>query len=197
MEKLISQISAYGKLSPGDQELIRQTVRTVYFPKDTPVIEAGKIDDSIYFIRKGVWRAYTERHGEQLTLWFAVTGESVFSSWGYLRGLPSRFTIAASCDSVAIELKKSTIQRLLASVPEISGWLHSLFVDIILSSDDLLVDIASPKAESRYLAFMKKMPEIFRDVPLKEIAGFLGVTPQSLSRIRSGLARGEGRDEKS
>ena len=41
--------------------------------------------------------------------------------------------------------------------------------------------------ENRYLAFIKKMPELFNSVPLKEIAGYIGVTPQSLSRIRAGV----------
>ena len=60
-------------------------------------------------------------------------------------------------------------------------------MDILVNEDDVLVDISSPKAEKRYQAFIKKMPELFNSVPLKEIAGYIGVTPQSLSRIRAGL----------
>lgn len=153
------------------------------------MVGEGKIDDSIYFIRRGVWRAHVGRDGEEYTLWFAVPGESVFSSWGYTRGLPSRLTISSSSDSTAIELKKSTIQALAASSPSVMGWMQALLVDVLLGTDDLLVDISRPQAEKRYLAFQKKMPEIFQAVPLKEIAGFLGVTPQSLSRIRAGLAK--------
>lgn len=187
MEKLIEHLNNYCKLSEEEETLLRQTVRTLHFPKGTAVIEEGKIDDSIYFIRQGVWRAYIERDGEQQTLWFAVPDELILSSWGYIKGLPSRFTISSSSDSIALELKKSTFMKLSESSPEVMNWLNSHFVDILLSGDDLLVDISSPKAEKRYLAFMKKMPEIFQHVPLKEIAGFLGITPQSLSRIRAGL----------
>ncbi|MDL2238736.1 hypothetical protein LJC73_00865 [Bacteroidales bacterium OttesenSCG-928-L14] len=82
-------------------------------------------------------------------------------------------------------MKKSTVQKLSEMSPSFNSWLHLLYVDMILNSDNQLVDISYPKAEKRYLAFMKKMPEIFQHVPLKEVAGFIGVTPQSLSRIRA------------
>ncbi|MDL2227382.1 Crp/Fnr family transcriptional regulator [Odoribacter sp. OttesenSCG-928-L07] len=185
METLISIINEHHKLAEEEELLLRQTLRTLHFPKGSVVIEEGKIDDSIYFIRQGVWRAHIEREGEDCTLWFAVQGETVFSSWGHIRNLPSRMTISSSSNSVVIEMKKSTVQKLSEMSPSFNSWLHLLYVDMILNSDNQLVDISYPKAEKRYLAFMKKMPEIFQHVPLKEVAGFIGVTPQSLSRIRA------------
>lgn len=189
MDKLIEHICQRCNLNENEELLLRRTMRTLHFPKGSMVIGEGKIDDSVYFIRKGVWRAFIARDGEEATLWFAVPGETVFSSWGYIKELPSRFTISSSSDSVAVELKKSTIQKLAETSPSIMNWLQELYVDILLNNDDLLVDLSSPKAEKRYLAFMKKMPEIFHEVPLKDIAGFIGVTPQSLSRIRAGLGK--------
>lgn len=185
MEELISNINEYSQLSESDELLLRQTLRTLHFPKGSVVIEKGKIDDSIYFISKGVWRAHIERDGEDCTLWFAVQGETVFSSWGHIRNLPSRFTISSSSNSVVIEMKKSTVQKLSETSPSFNSWLRMLYVDMLLISDDQLVDISYPKAEKRYLAFMKKMPKIFQHVPLKEVAGYIGITPQSLSRIRA------------
>lgn len=187
MEVLIRQIDERCRLSEEEKTLLRRTLRVLHFPKGSVVIGEGKIDDSIYFIRKGVWRAFIEHDGEQLTMWFAVPGEIIFSSWGYIRGLPSRHAVSSSSDSIVIEMKKSTILKLSETSPAFMHWLQELYVDVLLSNDDLLVDISSPKAEKRYLAFMKKMPELFNSIPLKEIAGFIGVTPQSLSRIRAGL----------
>lgn len=187
MEELINGIVRQCKLDDAGQKLLRQTLRTLHFPRGSTVIAEGQIDDSIYFIQRGVWRAHVERDGEELTLWFAVPGETVFSSWGYMRGLPSRLTISSSSDSAAIEMRKSTIRQLSESSPVFTQWLYELCVDALLNIDDALVDVWNPKAEDRYVAFMKKMPEIFQYVPLKEIAGYIGVTPQSLSRIRAGL----------
>lgn len=189
MEKLLENIQKNCKLSKEAETILRRTVRTLHYPKGSIVINEGQIDDSIYFIRKGVWRVYINRDGEEYTLWFGVPSEAIFSSWGHIKGLPSRFTISSSSDSVVLELRKSTIQQLTEVFPDILFWLQALYVEILINNDDLFVDISSPKAEKRYLAFMKKMPEIFQNVPLKEIAGFLGVTPQSLSRIRANLVK--------
>lgn len=191
METLIKQIDERCKLTEQDKTLLSRTLRTLHFPKGSTVIGEGKIDDSLYFITKGVWRASVGHDGEDLTLWFAVPGEIIFSSWGYLRGQPSRYNITSSSDSTVIEMKKSTIRQLASTSPPFMNWLHELYVDLIVSTDDHLVNLSSPKAESRYLAFMKKMPELFNSIPLKEVAGYIGVTPQSLSRIRAGLKKGK------
>lgn len=193
METLLTQINKYCKLSKEEETILRQTVRTLHFPKGTTVIETGQVDDSIYFIRQGVWRAYTERDAEELTLWFAIPGEPIFSSWGYIEAMPSRFTISSSSNSTAIELKNSVVKKLANSSPGIMNWLNELFLSVIVNNDNALVDLSNPKAEKRYLSFIKKMPEIFQNVPLKEVAGYIGVTPQSLSRIRAGLVKGEKR----
>lgn len=191
MEKLISELNKYHPLGALELELLEQNVRKLHFPKDAVAIGIGKIDDSIYIIRKGILRAYADRDGEQLTLWFAVPGEYVFSSWGYSRGLPSCYGVMASSDSEVLELKKSTIRDLLAAAPALWQWLHDVILGELFNTDDMLVHISDPKAEKRYLAFMQKAPEIFRSVPLKEIAGFIGVTPQSLSRIRAKLNKSD------
>lgn len=189
MDELIKQIDSRCSLSEAELTLLRRTLRTLHFPKGSVVIAEGAIDDSVYFIKKGVWRANILQDGEELTLWFAVPGEIFFSSWGYVRGLPSRHTVTSSSDSVVVEMKKSTVLQLSASSPAFMKWMEEVYVDILMATDDLLVDISSPKAEKRYLAFMKKMPELFNSIPLREVAGFIGVTPQSLSRIRAGLKK--------
>lgn len=189
MEDLINQIQQRCNLSEELLTLLQRTLRTLHFPKGSVVIGEGKIDDSIYFLRKGVWRAHINREGEELTMWFGIPGEIIFSSWGYMRGLPARMTISSSSNSVAVEMKKSIVTRLSEASPAFMAWLMELYIDVLINADNQLVDISSPKAEKRYLAFMKKMPELFNSVPLKEVAGFIGVTPQSLSRIRAGAKR--------
>ncbi|MGL5895082.1 MAG: Crp/Fnr family transcriptional regulator [Bacteroidales bacterium] len=187
MEDLINSINREFPLEEGEITILRESLRTLSFSKGGIIIRKGDIDDSIYFIRKGVWRAHLDREGEELTIWFAIQGEIIFSSWGHIRNQPSRFSITASCDSTVIEMKRDTIERLSSHSINFNKWLHKLYVDTIFSMDDQIVNISYFTAEQRYLAFMKKKPSIFQQVPLKEIAGFIGVTPQSLSRIRANL----------
>jgi cAMP-binding proteins - catabolite gene activator and regulatory subunit of cAMP-dependent protein kinases len=189
MEAFLKQIELRCKLSEEEKTLLCRTLRTLHFPKGSTVIGEGKIDDSVYFLQTGVWRANVMHNGEEVTLWFGVPGEVIFSSWGYLKGLPARYSISSSSHSTAIEMKRSTVVKLSESSPAFMKWMNELCVDSLLNMDNALVDLSSPKAEKRYLAFMKKMPELFNSVPLKEIAGYIGITPQSLSRIRAGLTK--------
>lgn len=194
MKKLIAELTKYGKLDKKEIRLLEQNVRLLHFPKDALVIGKGKIDDSTYLLREGIWRAYVDRDGEELTLWFAVPGESILSPWGYIKGAPSRYSLVASSDSTALEIKKGTLQELVRTAPFLWQWLYDTALEALLNTDNMLVDISDPKAEKRYHAFMKKAPEIFRNIPLKEVAGFIGVTPQSLSRIR-GKIKSEGTEK--
>ena len=95
MEELIKKITERCNLNSAEEALLGRSVRMLHFPKGSDVIGEGRIDDSMYFIRKGVWRAHLLRDGEDHTLWFATPGEVVSSSWGHIRGLPSRFTISS------------------------------------------------------------------------------------------------------
>lgn len=72
METFIEGISKQCELKETEITSLRQALRTLHFPKGSTVIGEGKTDDSIYFIQKGVWRAYIERDGEQQTLWFSI-----------------------------------------------------------------------------------------------------------------------------
>ncbi len=185
MEAFIENIRQKYDINREGVALLHASLRMVRFPKGTVIAAEGAVNDSIYFIRKGVWRTYALKDAEEITLWFATAGDYDLAPWCVMKGLPSRYTISSSSDSEAIEIRKSTVERLSVVSPSFVGFLCDLYAEIFLHTDDILVDLASPKASNRYVAFMEKMPEIFREVPQKEIARFLGVTPQSLSRIRA------------
>lgn len=187
MKEFIETIQRKYGINPQGVALLHATLRMVRFPKGTVIVSEGRVNDSIYFIRKGVWRTYALKDAEEITLWFATAGDYDLAPWCVMKGMPSRYTISSSSDSEAIEIRKSTIEGLSAVSPSFVGFLCDLYADIFLHTDDILVDLASPKASRRYVAFMEKMPEIFKEVPQKEIARFLGVTPQSLSRIRANV----------
>ena len=185
MKEFIEQIQKKYGIDEKGVELLYASLRIVRFPKSTVVVAEGSVNDSIYLIRKGVWRTYALKDAEEITLWFSTAGDYELAPWCVMKGLPSRYYISSSSESEAIEFRRDTIEKLCEMTPAFIGFLCDLYAGIFLHTDDFLVDFASPKASNRYLAFMEKMPEILKNVPQKEIARFLGVTPQSLSRIRA------------
>jgi len=137
----------------------------------------------------GVLRAYQETAERETTIWFGVSGEPVFSTWGYVEGQPSKIDIVASSDCRLMVFRKQDIHRMMLFSPTLCLWLFGLLEKLLLITDEFLLNILKPTAKERYLVFIEKMPQILQQVPLKEIAGYLGMTPQSLSRIRAEIVR--------
>lgn len=175
----------------GEQEL--ETVMAhcdeIFLPKGTVLVREGEVNSSLYLIKSGVLRAYRNDEQRETTLWFALTGEVAFSSWGYTEGTTARIEIAASCDSTVLCLSKENAESLFGHSPSLSAWGRRIFERALLITDIWMVEMVKPLARDRYMTLSEKMPEILQSVPLKDIAAYLGVTPQSLSRIRAGLVK--------
>ena len=187
MQELISHLVSTYHFNELIEDYLNRTLRVLHFPKGADVIVQGAIDDSIYFIRKGVWRTYLLQDGEEITLWFSVPGDYDLSPWCQLKGLPSRYSISSSCNSEVVELRKSVIEKLSGESIEFARFMGDMYGNLILKTDEVLVALSSLRATDRYLAVMQHIPELFKLVPQKEVARFLGITPQSLSRIRAGI----------
>ena len=138
----------------------------VAFSKGELIIEKGERNSNFYLIKKGIWRAYYLADGTENSLWFVSPGDAAFSSWGYVDDKPSQVNI------------------------ELANFGRKIFEREILSVDaSTLAYGAPPTAKERYLTLMEENPELLQDIPLKYLASYLYITPQSLSRIRAGLRK--------
>ena len=190
MDRFTKSILDLHPLPEADLQRLIDEGEEIEVPKGTVLVREGEVNSSLFLLKKGVLRGYRSDEERETTLWFVVTGEAAFSSWGYVQGTPARIAIVASTDSVVLRYDKSCAERLFGSTPDLAVWGRRVFEHLLLVTDLWLTELAQPLARERYMVLSEKMPEILRNVPLKDIAGYLGVTPQSLSRIRAELARG-------
>ena len=161
------------------------------FPKES-LIEKGERNSNFYLIKKGIWRAYYLADGTENSLWFATPGDAAFSSWGYVDDKPSQVNIESVNDSTAYCISKAKLEALFAHSIEMANFGRKIFERKILSVDaSTLAYGTPPTAKERYLTLMEENPELLQDVPLKYLASYLYITPQSLSRIRAGLREKE------
>lgn len=189
MEKLIQSILDVYSLSPIDLELLIRSGEEIHVAKGESIIKEGEICRSVFIIKEGIWRAYHMEEGREITIWFVAPGELAFSSWGYIDDQPSGLTLEASCDSIALRYSKECFEDLFTTSMDLAVWQKKMLERMVLNTDQSLIDIYKPGATERYKALVEKMPYILQNVPLKDIAGYLGITPQSLSRIRAQLVR--------
>ena len=167
--------------------LLKDAEKISFTPKDI-VVHEREITSNLYFITQGVWRAYTFKDGVEVTLWFVSEGEMALSVWGYTSNLPSHLTLEVVTDSEAYCLSRSKLEQLFQSSISLANLGRKILENFMLEIEVAWLDSYNRTALERYVTLLEKQPEIIRAVPLKYIASYLGITAQSLSRIRNRLA---------
>ena len=141
-------------------------------------------------MKKGIWRAYYQTDGTENSLWFAAPGDTAFSSWGYVDSEVSLINIESVNESIAYCISKPELEALFSHSIDMANFGRRIFEREILSVDSSTVAYGTPPtAKERYMTLMEENPELLQDVPLKYLASYLYITPQSLSRIRAGLKK--------
>ena len=96
----------YGLAQP-EAEKPAGTDGTANLPEREHIVREGERNSSFYLVADGIWRGHYLRDGVDISLWFAFQGDSIFSSWGYVAGLPSLVSIEAMSDSRVYRISKS------------------------------------------------------------------------------------------
>lgn len=179
------------RLSASEQEiqtLLENAEKQSFTHKDI-IVHEGETNSNLYIITQGIWRAFTFKEGTEVTLWFASEGEIAFSTWGYAANTPSRLNLEVVTDSEAYCLTKSKLEELYNSSLQLANLGRKILENFMLEVEVSWLDSYNRTAFERYVMLLQKQPEIIQTVPLKHIASYLGITAQSLSRIRAQLAR--------
>ncbi len=191
MDNLIEIFSGkYGLVREAAEELIRQMDR-VSFRKGETIVRSGAFDDSLYILESGIWSGAKSTSFGDVVVWFAFGGEAVVDIFCYNAGIPSKIAIVSETDSIARRISKTRVDALCGSFPGIANVIRKVFETNAYHFEDEVVWMADKEnASDRYRALIDDHPELILNVPLKKIASYLWVTPQSLSRIRAAMNKG-------
>jgi CRP-like cAMP-binding protein len=154
------------------------------------LLQEGDVCKQFAFVNDGCLREYTVDHkGEEHILQFAITDWWISDLQSFLTGSPSTHTIDAVHDSDVLLLKREAREDLLQSVPKMERFFRLLLEANYVATHRRVQESLTSSAEERYLKFIKTYPSLVEQVPQNQIASYLGITPQSLSRIRKELSR--------
>lgn len=188
MEGFIEKLCNRYKVSETDVQTLLGCMEEVHFKKKDLIVREGTKNSNLYFIKSGIWRGYYHKDGVDTTIWFASDGEAAFSVWGYVDNTYSMINIEVMCDSIAYCISRASLNQLFSSSIGLANMGLLLMEHQLLMQENWLISSGSPRAKERYLTLIKETPELLQYVPLKYIASYLWITPQSLSRIRAELA---------
>lgn len=190
METMIKKFCKKYKLPEKSLLELLSHMTEVHFSKGALVLKEGERNSNFYLLKKGIWRAYYLREGTDTSTWFVGPGDAAFSSWGYVAGEASLINIESVNDSTAYCIGKAELEALYSQSIDMANFGRKIFEYEILHVDYNSVAYGTPPtAKERYLTLMEENPELLQDVPLKYLASYLYITPQSLSRIRAGLKK--------
>jgi CRP-like cAMP-binding protein len=153
-------------------------------------IQAGDVCTQFVFVNSGCLRLYsTDARGEEHVIQFAIRDWWIGDMRSYLTGEPAAYSIDALHDSEVLVIDRASRERLLETTPKSDRFFRLLLESHFLATNRRIDALLRSSAEQRYLAFLRTYPTLVEEIPLHQIASYLGITPQSLSRIRKELSR--------
>ena len=189
-DKFLDTLADIYSVSCQEIESLVPYMELTSFSKGEYIISEGQRCSNLYFIKSGVIRSFRECDGEETTLWFASQGEVVIQVWGYCKGSASQENFECETDCELYVIPKFQIDILCGQSLNFANLFRRIFESHSMIMEEFLIFFADNKsAQERYLAMIKRNPNIFNQVSLKKLASFIYITPQSLSRIRAGLRR--------
>ncbi|BDS14717.1 Crp/Fnr family transcriptional regulator [Aureispira anguillae] len=186
MKKTLHKIGEiYAPLSiECQQEFIANvTVRTI--KKGEIVVREGQFSDRAYLIIQGCSRAYYLKKGKDISDWFAFENEFMCSIVSFFSEEPSPHYVEFVEESIVIEISRDTINKLSNQYHDFERLISKVVTKTMLGLRERISSILFNKAEERYRQLLKIRPDITNRVPLMHIASYLGITLETLSRIRS------------
>src|SRR5690554_601929 len=169
-------------------QLFNQCQRKSYKKGDFLVF-AGDLCKNIFFVEKGLLRQYSiDEKGKEHVLQFAPEGWLVNDRESLYYNKPSKYNIEALENTEVFILDKKIIEKLEEELPEFTTFNNELLNNHIRHLQNRINLLLSATAEERYLTFIKMYPDILLRVPQWMVASYLGIAPESLSRVRKELA---------
>lgn len=185
MKELIHKIKSVIPLSSGGEEQVYKIAKERSFSKGDVLIREGQPVSKTYFVLKGCLRSYCiDKDGKEHTLQFAIKDWWISDFMAIYSGENSSLNVECISDSKVVEFKSKELDEILTLFPEFEVFQRRNLERHVVSLHRRILNQLQLSATERYELFMKEYPDIEQYAPNYHIASFLGITQQSLSRIR-------------
>ena len=166
-------------------ERLRYSVKRVSFPKNHHLYREGTVCNHLYLVEKGVVRSYYHKDGKDITAHFAAEGEVITAIDSFIQRKSSRYNLELLETSTLTFITHQGLAKLLEENPRYERaarvFLEQVYVELAERVEDLLFY----NAKDRYQKLIENCPSLLQRVSLGHIASYLGITQETLSRIRA------------
>jgi len=186
--ELIEYITQFISLDEEEAKVLAEHNPVRRFKKGTNLLREGEIADTCWFVIKGCVRQYHIVDGSEKTTFFYTENQFIAPSSSYEKQIPSDYYLSCVEDTIASVTVLGSIPKMFKKYPKFES-LSLVFMEQENSqTKDSFAAFKTSSPEDRYLHLIKTRPDLLNRVPQHHIASYIGVTPESLSRIRKRIS---------
>lgn len=190
MNLLLKNIAKHVTLTPQEQERVLSLTEVQTFKAKTILLKEGEVCTQSYFVTKGILRSYTiDENSVEHVVSFACPEWWIADMYSYLSQRPGQIFIEVNEDAEVMILTKENQERLYTEVPKMERFFRILIENSLIANQKRLLNNFTFTAEARYDIFTKKFHSILPYLPQKQIASYIGVTPEFFSRMKAKLLK--------
>lgn len=190
MQSILENIAKHVTLTPVEQDLFLSKTETKPFKAKTILLSAGEVATCTYFVNSGILRSFNINDNIiEHVLHFACEGWWIGDMYSYISEKPGNLFIEVLEDAEVVIITKENHQKLYQEIPKLERFFRILAENSLVSHQERLMDNLSLTAEERFEKFCSKYPTLIQKVPQKQIASYIGVTPEFFSKMKARLLK--------
>jgi CRP-like cAMP-binding protein len=187
-DKLLKFIQSAHHFKPEEVEMIKEYFEPVVYPKNTVIEEDGKVPQYLYYIVSGYLRLFHfDQNGDEVTTHINCPPGFFTSYFHFINQTRSEENVECITDCELLRITKDNLDKITQESDAMKNFSISVFQQAVNYNENRSKELAVLNGEQRYLKLIQNYPEILQNVPIQYIASFLGMKPESLSRIRRKL----------
>jgi CRP-like cAMP-binding protein len=184
-EAILQNVSKRISLNAEEQQYFLSLLQVKQLRKRQFLLQEGDVCRNEYFVNKGCLRGYAiDQKGVEHVLQFAIEDWWIGDMQSFITQTPARLAIDALEDTEVYYLDRDSWDALLERVPKFEKFFRVLLQQAFISFQERIISSMIDTAEQRYIQFLERYPQFEQRLPQHQIAAYLGITPESLSRIR-------------
>jgi len=182
---ILKNIAKHISLTEDEAAYFTSLLRPQQVAKKDFILKEGELCKYISFVNSGTLRAYyAVKEDKESTVMFALPDWWITDMYCFVNQQPAMLTIEAVEDSHIFQLQKIDLDTLYVSIPQFERFFRIIMQNAYIREQLRVIQSLSLSAEERYHNFLEKYPQVAKQVTQKQIASYLGITPEFLSAIR-------------
>ncbi len=181
-----TEILKLNKLSPEAIAFIESKVEQKSIKKGTLLLRNGDLCNYFYFVNSGILRSYYLQDDKEVTNWFALENDFATSIYSFISRNQGYECIEAVEDTELEMLSYNSLQEIYSRFPEAERTGRLIIENYYIHLEERVINLQFKSAKERYERLLERYPGIILRAPMGNIASYLGITQETLSRIRKG-----------